>query len=892
MKRCLLLLAIGLFGVIPLRAAEPFVVTDIRIEGVQRISAGTIFNTLPISVGDTVSTPAIQNAIRNLFRTGNFDDVQVLRDGSILVVNVIERPSIASINIEGNKAIETDALLKGLKGAGLSEGKVFKRSTLDGMSQELIRQYVSQGRYDSDVKTEVKELPRNRVEIDITIDEGTSATISHINIVGNTVFDDEELIDLLELKESHFTSFFSGDDKYSKEKMSGDLETLSSYYLDRGYIKFKLDSTQIAVSPDRENVYITANLTEGEQFTIGEVDLSGDLVLPQETLEQFILINSGEIFSQAQITNTEEIMSKLLNNKGYAFAKVEGLTEINDEDKTVNVKFFIDPGKRTYVRRIDFTGNTKTGDEVLRREMRQMESAPALATSIEASRVRLERTGYFKEAKVDMREVPGTDDQVDLTYSVEEQSSGSIGASIGFSQDSGIILGANIQQDNFLGTGRKIGIGLNKSSYITSLNFSYVNPYYTEDGVSRGFSVYLRETDLSEINVSNYTTDTIGGDVNFSYPIKETERLGFSLGYSNTEITAGLGAVQEIIASPSVSLTNQFFNENVDTYFVSQRDPLTGLYVGTETLLPFDPVADANRLTPTSQPGFLDVNGDEFNNFTITGSWIQSTLNRGRLATRGASQSISLEVTVPALSDLEYYKLRYNGQIFFPLSQSWTLRLKTELGYGDGFGDTEGLPFFQNFFSGGFNSVRGFKSNTLGPRSTPALIYVTGFAATDIVNVGDTDCLTATSGVCDGSNLTVGTGRTFDTGRSYQVPFGSNPATGQFGVNNVEFDTDPFGGNVLIQGSAELLFPLPFIKDQRSLRSAFYFDIGNVFSTECLPSQLNCYDVDLAELRYSVGFGVSWITGFGPLTFSLSHPLNDNEHDETEVFQFSLGKSF
>ena len=867
MKRCLLLLAIGLFGVIPLRAAEPFVVTDIRIEGVQRISAGTIFNTLPISVGDRVSAPAIQNAIRNLFRTGNFDDVQVLRDGSILVVSVVERPSIASINIEGNKAIETDALLDGLKGAGLSEGKVFKRSTLEGMSQELIRQYVSQGRYDSDVKTEVKELPRNRVEVDITIDEGTSATISHINIVGNTVFDDEELIDLLELKESHWLSFFKGDDKYSKEKISGDLETLSSYYLDRGYINFKLDSTQVAVSPDRENVYITANITEGEQFTIDEVDLSGDLVLPQETLEQFILVNSGEIFSQAQITNTEEVMSKLLNNKGYAFAKVEGLTEIVDEDKTVNVKFFIDPGKRTYVRRIDFTGNTKTGDEVLRREMRQMESAPALATSIEASRVRLERTGYFKEAKVDMREVPGTDDQVDLTYSVEEQSSGSIGASVGFSQDSGIILGANIQQDNFLGTGRKIGIGLNKSSYITSLNFSYVNPYYTEDGVSRGFSVYARETDLSEVNVSNYTTDTIGGDVNFSYPIKETERLRFSLGYSNTEINAGRGAVQEIIGSPSVATTNQTFRQTIDQFYNSTRNS-DGTFNGAETVFPFDPVANANLLSPSTASGFLDVNGNEFNNFTLTGSWIQSTLNRGRLATRGASQSISLEVSIPVLSDLEYYKLRYNGQIFFPLTKSLTLRLKTELGYGDGFGDTEGLPFFQNFYSGGFDSVRGFKSNTLGPQSTPAQVYSVNRA-----------CIAVDAN----NNCT-----SLDDEFSYVI----DPVTGRIGVTPFDNDRDPFGGNVLVQGGAELLFPLPFIKDQRSLRSAIFFDAGNVFSTECLASQVNCFDVDLAELRYSVGFGVSWITGFGPLTFSLSHPFNDNEFDDTEVFQFSLGKSF
>jgi outer membrane protein insertion porin family len=324
MKRCLLLLAILLLGVVPLRAAESFIISDIRIEGLQRISAGSIFAALPINVGDTVDDVSVRNAIRNLFRSGNFDDVQVFRDGGILVVSVAERPSISAINIEGNKAIETEMLVDGLNGAGLSEGKVFKRSTLEGMSQELTRQYVSQGRYDASVETEVVELARNRVEINITIDEGTSASISHINVVGNTVFEEEDLVDLFELRESHFTSFFSGDDKYAKEKLSGDLETLSSYYLDRGYINFNLDSTQVSVSPDRENVYITANITEGEQFTVGEVGLSGELVMPEATLKQFVLVRSGQVFSQALITNTEELLVRVLGNKGYNFAKIEG----------------------------------------------------------------------------------------------------------------------------------------------------------------------------------------------------------------------------------------------------------------------------------------------------------------------------------------------------------------------------------------------------------------------------------------------------------------------------------------------------------------------------------------------------------------------------------------
>lgn len=843
-------------------ASASFIVSDIRVEGLQRISAGSVFAAMPLAVGDLVNEDAIRAAARSLFATGNFDDIRIGRDDNVLVVVVAERPSISEINIEGNKAIETEALLDGLKGAGLSVGQVFQRSTLEGMQLELQRQYVQQGRYDANIETEVLPEPRNRVSINIDVDEGNVAAIKHINVVGNEIFDDEELTDLFALKTTGWFSFFTNDDKYSREKLTGDLETLTSYYMDRGYLQFTIDSTQVSVSPNKEEVYITANVTEGEKFTVSDVDLSGDLVLPEADLRRFLLVNEGQTFSQQLVTSTEEYLTRRLGNEGYSFAKVTGIPEVDEDNNTVAMKFFVDPGKRTYVRRVNFQGNQKTADDVLRREMRQMESAPASAASIEQSRVRLERLGYFSKASVETPEVPGHDDLIDVEFEVEEQSSGSIGASFGYAQDAGLILGLNLQQDNFLGTGRRVGIALNSSRYQDLYNFSYTNPYFTEDGVSRGFNVYYRSTDLSEVNVASYTTDTLGAALNFGYPISEIQRLGFSFGVSNTEITAGQYAVQEIKASPRLS-------DDVDFYYDSTLQD-DGTYAAPEELFPIATLP-SEALSPPGEPGFLDIHGDNYLNWTVTGSWTRSTLNRGRLATRGNSQSVSLEVAVPG-SDLEFYKLTYRGEVFFPIHNEWTLHFRTEMGYGDGYGNTQGLPFYENFFAGGFGSVRGYESNTLGPRSTKAEIYDIQQPVTEI----DEDGNPVQRGGEDGR----------------QFGYVRDPETGKLTFRNFRDDPDPFGGNVLVEGSAELLFPLPFIKDRSKLRSAFFVDVGNVFNTECLSNQLNCFDVDASELRYSAGVGVTWITGFGPMTFSLAKPLNAGPDDDEEVFQFTLGRGF
>ena len=850
-------LALLLLLLAPLAIAQTFVISDIRVEGLQRISAGSVFAALPFAVGDTVDERSIRSATRSLFATGNFDDIRIGQDGNVLVVVVTERPSISEINIEGNKAIETEALLDGLKGAGLSVGQVFQRSTLEGMQLELQRQYVLQGRYDAAIETEVIPEPRNRVTINIDVDEGTVAAIKHINVVGNEVFTDEELSEEFELQTTGWLSFFTNDDKYSKEKLTGDLETLTSYYMDRGYLQFRIDSTQVSVSPNKKEVFITANITEGEKFTVSSVDLSGDLVLPESDLRRFLLISDGQVFSQVLVTNTEEYLTRRLGDEGYNFAKVTGIPEIDDKDKTVAMKFFVDPGKRTYVRRISFKGNLKTADSVLRREMRQMESAPASAAAIEQSRVRLERLGYFSKATVATPGVAGHDDLIDVEYTVEEQSSGSIGASIGYAQDAGIILGLNVEQDNFMGTGKRIGLGLNSSKYQDFYNFSYTNPYYTEDGVSRGFNVFYRSTDLDEVNIANYSTNTLGAAINFGYPIKETQRLGFSFGVANTDINTGQYAVQEIEASPRL-------DENVNDYFVSTL--VDGKYTAPEVLLPISALPASALTNPTNQ-GFLDENGNEFLNWTVTGSWSQSTLNRGRMATRGAAQTVALEVSMP-FSDLEFYKLTYSGEIYLPVPvlESWTLRLRTELGYGGGYGDTNGLPFYENYFAGGFGSVRGFKSNTLGPRSTPAQQYAVAFPATVIDDEGNP----------------------VEFGSAY----GYVDSNGKLIFNQVDNEVDPFGGDVLIEGGADLLFPLPFIKDQSQLRTGFFLDVGNVFDTDCSSTQENCYDVDLGELRYSVGVGLTWITGFGPMSFSLAKPLNAGDFDQEEVFQFTLGRGF
>ncbi|WP_231757697.1 outer membrane protein assembly factor BamA [Microbulbifer elongatus] len=838
--------------------AQSFVVNDIRVEGLQRVSAGSVFAALPVRVGDQIESVEIQSATRALFRTGYFQDIQIGRENGVLVITVRERPAISKIEITGNKAIKTEDLLKGMNDNGLAEGQIFKRATLEGLAQELQRQYVAQGRYGASVTTEVKELPRNQVELKVVVDEGSVAAIKHINIVGNQAFSDEELAEIFELQTTGWLSWLNSDDKYSREKLTGDLERLESYYLDRGYLEFKIDSTQVSLSPDKQSVFITVNITEGDVYKVSEVELAGDPVVSEEEIRRLILVRDGRTFSQVLMTTTSDYITKRLGNEGYTFAEVNGIPEPNKEDKTVKVTFFIDPGKRAYVRRINFRGNTRTSDDVLRREMRQMESASASSARIEQSKVRLERLGYFKEVQVETTEVPGTSDQIDVEYTVEEQPSGTIGGTVGYAQGSGLVLGANVQENNWLGTGKSVGFAVNTSTYQTVLNFSYTDPYFTPDGVSRGFNVFYQERDYSEINLSSYNTTTYGAGLSFGYPISEISRIGLNIGFNHLELSTHSSSVQEIKDSPvPISGVNGEISSDDEADILEELEMAVDDGMALDLSMPVD-----TSLLNTNPDGFVDLYGDEFDSWSLTTSYARSTLNRGILATRGASQRASIEIALPG-GDLEYYKFIYTGQYFRPLTNDLTLRLRTRLGYAEGYGDTDELPFFENFYAGGFGSVRGFERNTLGPRSTPAVNYRT------------TPCAVNADG-----DIT-------------EYCYVLDDATGELETTQVSSRSpDPFGGNILVEGSAEIIFPIPFVKDQRSMQSAFFIDAGNVFSTNCGVSQLNCYDIDIDHINVSAGIGLTWITGFGPLTFSLSKALQENEDDEIEVFQFSLGNSF
>jgi len=842
---------LALCVVTPAAAQSDDVIKDIRIEGLQRVAAESVFAVLPLDVGDSLTESAVANTVRAVFGTGNFQNVELGIDQGVLVVLVEERPSISAISIEGNKAIQTESLLDGLRNQGMAEGRVFQRATLEGMRKELARQYGAQGRYDAQVTTDVIAEPRNRVAVDIVIDEGKPAKIKKINIVGNRHYSDEQLLELMELKDRGFFTKLGSKNKYAREKLSGDLENIEDYYRDRGYIQFRIASANVSVGPSKDSVYISITVDEGERYTVANIDLAGEVKEQAALLERAYLVRDGQVFSQGLVTATEDLMKRVMGNQGYAFAEIKSIPEVNEDEKTVDITFLVEPGKRTYVRRVEFSGNSKTADYVLRREMRQLEGAIASTDLIERSRVRLERLGFFDNVKVETPEVAGSDDLIDAKFVVDEQSFGSVSASLGYSQDVGVIFGADFQQNNFMGTGRQVNVQANRSSYRTSYSLSYVNPYYTPEGVSRGFTVFARETDFDAINVTSFSTNSWGGSVIFGYPLSETQSIRFSIGYTSTAIETGFAAVQEIKASPLAELSL----EPGIAYKVSTAIDTSQIY--TPGVSPELVLTNQEEFL-LSEPGFVDINGDDFGVVTLSSSWRESTLNRGIFPTAGHANSVQLEATVPG-SEIDYFKLSYNGQYYKPLNRHFTLRVRGELGYGRGYGGVDELPFFENYFTGGIGSVRGFESNTLGPKSTPARVYNTGQ-----VLVSPTDGL-----------------RTYladDNGDLLSSP--------------VDLDPDPFGGNILAEGSVELILPTPFAKGSRAVRTVAFYDIGNVFNDSCRSTQLNCSNFEWSQLRSSVGLSLTWLSGFGPLSFSFGFPLEEQPDDKTEFFQFTLGGAF
>ena len=742
------------------RAIESFQVSDIRVDGLQRITAGTVFNYISVKPGDTVDDSNAPLIIRALYKTGFFKDVRLEREGNVLVIAVAERPAISEINISGNKSIETDALMQGLKDIGLATGRTFNRSVLDRIEQELRRQFFNQGKYGVQLESTVTPLERNRVAIDIKIVEGETARIKQINIVGNERFDDDELLDEFQLTTGGWLSFWTKDDQYSRQKLAGDLETLRSYYLDRGYVEFKIDSTQVTITPDKKDIYVTINVNEGEIHTLKDIKLAGELVVQPEEVFPLIHLRRGEPFSRKQIVESTERISQLLSEQGYAFANVNSIPEIDEEKKEVAITFFVDPGKRVYVRRINLTGNTKTRDRVIRREFRQMEAAWFSSEKLKLSRERAQRTGFFEDVSIETPAVPGSTDEVDINATVKEKPSGSFLAGLGFSQSSGILFNTSITEANFMGTGKRVTLAFNNSTYSTRYQVSYLNPYFTVDGISRGFNLSYQSTDFNEVDTADYRTDIANGSMSFGIPLSEFNSFNFGFGVRHIDMKLGQA--------------------------------------------PSDEVVD-----------FADTYGTSFLSFELNITWQHDSRDSAIFPRTGGLQSLSAELAVPG-SDLTYYKLGYSHRRYWPLVGDFVFSANGEVGYGDGYSGTEDLPLFEHFYGGGPGSVRGYKAYSLGPRDSQG---------------------------------------------------------------------DPIGGNLKLVGNLELLFPPPGFKDNKTVRLATFFDIGNVYNT-------NDGGFESSDLRYSVGVGASWLSPLGALTVSFAVPLKKDDMDEPEEFQFNFGTTF
>jgi outer membrane protein insertion porin family len=748
-------------------AVNPFVVKDIRVEGIQRTEAGTVFSYLPVRVGETYTDEKGVAAIKSLYGTGFFKDVRLEVEGDVLVVLIEERPAIAAVDFSGIKEFDKDQLSKALKEIGLGESRIFDKALVDRAEQELKRQYLSRGLYGVQITTTVTPIERNRVNVSFAVEEGDVARIREINIVGNKAFSDKELRDLLNLTTPGWFTWYTKADQYSKQKLTGDIETLRSYYLNRGYLEMQVDSTQVSISPDKKDIYITVNINEGDKFNVADVKLEGEMLGRDQELKSLVTLKPGDVYSGEKLADSVKRISERMGNFGYAFANVNANPEVNREKKEVSFTVLVDPGKRVYVRRINVAGNTKTRDEVIRREFRQFEDSWYDGSKIKLSRDRVDRLGYFKEVNIETPEVMGTSDQVDVNMSVVEKPTGNITLGAGFSSSEKLTLTGSIQQANAFGSGNTVGIDVNTSRRNRTIAVSQTNPYFTDDGISRSFEVFVRTTRPPEVNTGDYIIRTAGGNTRFGVPFSEVDTVFFGIGAEQTSVETFTGVAG--------------YNDSPELYKKYVSD-----------------FGDGTTAKTTS--------------FPLTLAWQRDSRDSALVPTVGRYQRVNFEVA--PVGDLKYYRTIYQHQWFKPLSRTVTLALNGEFDYGRGMSGRR-YPIFKNFYAGGIGSIRGYEGSSLGPRA---------------------------------------------------------------------LNGDPLGGTTRVIANAELQFPFPGSGADRTLRWFTFADAGNVYAER--------QKIDLSELRYSVGAGISWVSPIGPLKLSYGRALKTKPGDRPQTFQFQLGTGF